>query len=180
MPTTRKFADFGKNLPYYCMDTIPDGGMCLSVFLVITQKTTGLVLMGKVNPEFAEWEHIGAINRERLLRIADKWMLPASHFIVYESPNDAVKRVLKEQLSMQNLELKGPFVYSEVYDIERANIKNHWDLEFVYTGELEKLPPQNPAWKELGFVDVNALNDKEFARNHQDILANLGIRKVSY
>jgi isopentenyldiphosphate isomerase len=134
--------------------------------------------MGNVNPECTEWEHISAINRERLVRIADKWMLPASHFIVYKSPNDAAKRVLKEQLGLKNLELKGPFAYSEVYDIERANIINNWDLEFVYTGELEKLPSRNPAWKELSFVDVKTVQDKDFARNHQDILANLGIRKA--
>jgi len=177
MPTSRRFADFGKGLPYYCMDHIPDGGMCLSVFLVLWRGTKSNVLMGRVNPEFSDWEHIGALDKSRLERLSARWMLPSSHFVLYESPEGGAKRVLKEQLGLEEVPLVGPHIYTEVYDIERANIKNHWDLEFVFLGELKGEPAPHPAWLELKFRDMKTMRDDEFARNHQDILRHLGIYK---
>jgi ADP-ribose pyrophosphatase YjhB (NUDIX family) len=159
------------------MDTIPSGGMCLSVFLVIREKGGGRVLMGKVNPDYEGWEHIGAISRDRLMRIADRWMLPASHLMVKEAPDAAAHRVLDEQLGLRRLPLSGPQVYSEVYDIPAANIKDHWDIEFIYMGELDREPPNHPAWRQIAFVDADSLGDAEFARNHSDILVNVGVRR---
>ncbi|MEM3670671.1 MAG: NUDIX hydrolase [Thermoprotei archaeon] len=176
MVTQRRFADFGKNLPYYCMDRIPEGGMCLSVFLILYNRQMSNVLLGRVNPEYVDWEHIGALDQTRLSRFSPKWMLPSSHLILYESPTEAARRVLKEQLGLDGLKLDGPHVYTEVYDIERAGLRNHWDTEFIFRGELEKEPDPHPAWLELKFRDAKTMSEEEFARNHQDILRNVGVR----
>jgi hypothetical protein len=53
-----------------------------------------MVLMGRVNPEYPAWEHIGALNKVRLERYSDKWMLPSSHLVLYESPRQAAERIL--------------------------------------------------------------------------------------
>lgn len=177
METDRKFADFGKGLPYYCMDTIPPGGMCLSVFLVLSKGNETNVLMGKVNPNYDRWSHIGALDEPRLQRHSKGWTLPSRHLILYESPEDAAKIVLQEQLGIQDVELTGPKVATEVYDIERAGLKNHWDFEFIFFGKMQRDVQAHPAWTELKFVDVSSLPDSEFARGHQDILVNAGVRR---
>ena len=61
-------------------------------------------------------------------------------------------------------------VFSEAY-----SEPTHWDMEFVFRGELDGLP-RSTAWKELRFIDVSKVPDREFARSHQDILAEVGLR----
>jgi ADP-ribose pyrophosphatase YjhB (NUDIX family) len=178
MRTDRKFADFGRGLPYYCMDTIPEGGMCLSVFLLLSKGADGSVLLGKVNPEYEYWSHIGALDQSRLERFSKAWMIPSRHLILGESPEQAASTVLREQLGLDNVQLTDPKVITEVYDIERAGLKNHWDIEFLFFGKVTGDAKPHSAWSELRFVDVSSLPDSEFARGHQDILANAGLRKL--
>jgi ADP-ribose pyrophosphatase YjhB (NUDIX family) len=159
------------------MSDIPEGGACLSVFLILWNGSKNRVLMGKVNPEYLDWEHIGALNKTRLGRYRDKWMLPSSHLVLYESPKQAAERILKEQLGLEVVKLGDPIIFTEVYDIEPANLKNHWDFEFVFLAELERNAVSHPAWAELEFVDVSTMADDSFARNHQDILAQAGLRR---
>jgi hypothetical protein len=73
--------------------------------------------------------------------------------------------------------LGDPLIFTEVYDIERANLKNHWDFEFVFLAELNRDTPNHPAWTELKFMDVYTMPDEGFARNHQDILVQAGLRR---
>jgi hypothetical protein len=76
------------------MSDIPEGGACLSTFLILWNSSKNMVLMGRVNPEYPAWEHIGALNKVRLERYSDKWMLPSSHLVLYESPRQAAERIL--------------------------------------------------------------------------------------
>jgi ADP-ribose pyrophosphatase YjhB (NUDIX family) len=147
---------------------IPEGGFCISVFVILTRRgKPNEVLLGKLDTS-AEWERIGGLNRERAELNSKGWMLPSCHLLFGESPQDAAKRVLADQLGMQDQKLQGPVVFSEVY-----GPKNHWDLEFIFTGERAEAKPHT-AWKELRFVDTSKLQQTEFARSHQDILAHVG------
>jgi hypothetical protein len=96
--------------------------------------------------------------------------------MLLESPQDAARMVLKEQLGLDNVELTGPKMMTEVYDIELLGLKNHWDFEFIFTGKITSDVRPHPAWRELKFVDVSSLPDAEFGRNHQDILVYAGAR----
>ena len=180
MSTDRVFADFYEGAESFQMSRIPDGGMCLSAFLVLWKKSRSNVLLGKVNPDY-DWIKIGALSKESTTRISSRWMLPASHLLLYESPQSAAERILVEQLDMKEaVELQGPIVFSEVYDAPKLEIKNHWDTEFVFTGEITGDAPKNHlAWSELRFVDVGAVKDSEISRSHQDILTEVGIRTRS-
>jgi hypothetical protein len=175
LPTDRKFADFGNNLPYYCMATIPQGGMCLSIFLVLSKGADNNVLMGKVNAAYDNWPHIGALDEARLKRFSNGWMLPSRHLILYEDPRNAAVTILREQLGLQNVDLAGPKVVTEVYDIERAGLKNHWDFRFIFFGKLTEDIEPHPAWTELKFINVSSLPDTAFARSHQDVLTDAGV-----
>ncbi len=171
MATERRFADFYEGALPFQMDRIPEGGMCLSAFLILWKNNRRNILLGKVNPE-VDWVRIGALSKERAEKISGRWMLPSSHLLLYESPLGAAKRISKEQLTLDWEDVKT----REFQDFSEAySDPTHWDTEFVFKGELESLP-QSPAWRELRFVDVSTVPDKEFARSHQDIVAEAGLR----
>jgi len=123
--------------------------------------------MGRLNKE-APWDHIGALDRSRVERHGSGWMLPSSHLILGEGPKEAADRILKEQLGLTDQAVSGPLVFSEVY-----GSSNHWDMEFVFTGERDQTPSSN-AWSELKFVDATDMRKEKIARSHEDILARMG------
>lgn len=154
---------------------IPAGGICLSSFLVLTN-LNGEVLMGKINPD-SDWAYYGALDSKRVNWFKEGWMLPSSHLILYESPQEAAKRIAREQLALEELELIGPKVVSEVYDNPRfPDRRNHWDIEFIFTGRLEKDLKKYPElWKELRFIDLRKIPRSSIVRSHDDIIQYSGI-----
>jgi len=180
MTTDRKFCRFNKQQETvsFGMSEVPEGGLCLSTFVVITDvRNENSALMGHLNPN-APWDHIGALDASRVEVHSKGWMLPSSHLVVYESPQDAAKRILREQLEITTLKLNGPRVVSETYTPKRfPNLPRHWDIEFIFMGKMSKndIPKKTNAWTELDFVDLNVANKKEIARSHEDILESAGL-----
>ncbi len=105
-------------------------------------------------------------------------MLPASHLIVKESPQAAAQRIAREQLELPGLALGEPRVVSEVYAPRRfPENPAHWDLEFVFRGELDVGSLPHPAaWTELRFVDLDTTPKSAIARSHEDIIESAGLR----
>jgi ADP-ribose pyrophosphatase YjhB (NUDIX family) len=156
---------------------LPDDGMCLSVFLVLSPPNReAAVLMGRVDPS-APWEEIGAIDSARLSAVGDRWMLPSSQLVFFESPDEGARRILKEQLGSDPIRLEGPAVFSEAYRRPRSTATDpHWDFHFIYRGRWPSTsPPRSPAWRELEFVDVRRLRPEEIARNQGDVLSLVGL-----
>ncbi len=157
------------------MSRVPEDGFCIAAFLVIFDRLDSKkVLMGKLNPK-AEWDHIGALDAERVQRHKDGWMLPTSHLLLFESPHDASRRILKEQLGI-DLELSEPIVFSYVRALKRIPDAKHWDLNFVFRGKAseDQIPASPKAWREIGFVEVNRVAPGSITQLHLDV-----IRKVS-
>lgn len=170
MATSRRFAHFRRDVVPPRMNEIPEGGFCISAFVVISKaKNPRQVLVGRINKK-APWDHIGALDPERVERHSRGWMLPSSALMLGESPKEAAERILKEQLAVADQPLEGPSVFSEVYGPMR-----HWDLEFIFQGERANTPA-NEAWSELMFIDVTKMRREDIARGHEDILAHVGKR----
>lgn len=168
MATERAFTRFTRTGAPPRISEIPEGGFCISSFVILHKKgRPNEVLLGKLDAS-AEWERIGGLDKDRAETNSKGWMLPGCHLIYGESPQDAAKRILTEMLGMPDQKLQGPVVFSEVY-----GPKNHWDIEFVFTGERDDVKPHS-AWRELRFVDTTRLRQADFARNHQDVLAHIG------
>ncbi len=173
MATERKFARFSRTDRPLQTREVPEGGFCISAFVVLNQSGfPNRVVMGRLNTS-AAWDHIGALDPERAEANNKGWMLPSSHLILGESPAAAADRILKEHLGLTNQTLAGPLVFSEVY-----GRLNHWDIEFVFTGERAAIAP-HPAWRELAFVDTAQARKEDIARAHEDVLAALGRWKSS-
>ncbi len=168
-----RFADFYDGALPFQMSSIPEGGMCLSAFLVLWNSDPHKVLLGKINKDY-DWIRIGALDKDGATRASKGWMLPSSHLKLFESPDDAAERILSKQLGLA-VPLKDPRIFSEVYDAPEYE-RNHWDIEFVFTGEVLRDKLAHPAWTQLEFKDVAKMKREEFARNHQDILSELGLR----
>jgi ADP-ribose pyrophosphatase YjhB (NUDIX family) len=159
------------------MPEVPEGGLCLSAFLVITDtQNPNSVLMGHLNPA-ARWDHIGALDPSRVAAHSKRWMLPSSHLMLYESPQEAAKRILKEQIGIDDLQLQGPHVISET-NTPKSSPKptRHWDIEFIFKGRISKDQlPKTGAWSELTLVDLDFTKRSEIARSHEDILESAGL-----
>ncbi len=180
MTTDRRFSRFNKSrdTAAFSITEIPDSGVCLSAFLILTETgEPSRVLMGRMNPE-APWDHIGALDPKRVEVHSRGWMLPSSHLIYLESPQDAARRIAREQLELPDIELSGPQVESEAYAPKRfPGSPRHWDIEFLFRGELAaSAVPRAAAWKELSFVDLRRTTKAEIARSHEDVIESAGLR----
>ena len=102
--------------------------------------------------------------------------MPSSHLLVYESPQEAAKRILREQLDL-DLTLSGPDVVSETYTPKRfPDLPRHWDIEFIFKGKLSAdRVPKPHAWSNLAFVNLDITKKSEIARSHEDVLESAGL-----
>ncbi len=178
MATNRRFCRFSKSpsTASFSVTEIPVDGLCLSSFVILhSWSTPSAVLMGHLNPA-APWDHLGALDAERVAAHHAGWMLPSSHLIFGESPEEAARRILREQLGLGDRPLSGPRVVSEVYaPTRRATAGGHWDLEFLFQGNASDSELTTPeAWTELRFVDTRRVSRAEIARSHDDVLASAG------
>jgi ADP-ribose pyrophosphatase YjhB (NUDIX family) len=177
--TDRQFCRFNKSpeTASFSVTEIPPDGLCLSAFLIVTEaRHARWVLMGHMNPE-APWDHIGALDPGRVEAHRHGWMLPSSHIMFKEAPEDAAHRIAREQLELPTLDVSASGVFSEVYAPRRfAGNREHWDLEFLFRAKLaEGRVPRPNAWSELRFVDTETARKAEIARSHEDILAHAGL-----
>lgn len=179
MAEPRRFARFRPRIPAgdRALWNVPDRGLCLSAFVILHERgRPERVLVGKINPA-APWERLGALDPDRRRVSEGRWILPASQLLWFESPDDAASRVGAEMLGRPELELQGPDVYSEAYGRDDVSgIDRHWDLQFVFHGELDRPPSPLPdAWSDLRFVEVPRTPRSEFGRNHGDVLELVGL-----
>lgn len=177
MTTDRRFCRLNKlgDVPFG-MPEVPEGGLCLSAFLLITEPGhSERVLMGHLNPA-APWDHIGALDASRTAVHSRGWMLPSSHLLLHESPDEAARRIATEQLERPDVRLGEARVVSEVYTPRRfPELVKHWDLEFLFRGEWPGgAAPRAAAWTDLQFVDTTTTPKSAIARSHEDVLASAG------
>jgi ADP-ribose pyrophosphatase YjhB (NUDIX family) len=156
---------------------VPSDGMCLSAFLVLrSANEPAKVLLGKIEPT-AAWRDLSALGPDRVDRLRNLWMLPASQLLLLESPDDAARRIAREQLGIELRELPVPRIFSETASRPGMEGRDpHWDILFVY--ELPwtaDTPPTSAAWSQLQMVDVSQTSRKEFGRGHSDVLGLVGV-----
>src|SRR2546428_12572008 len=180
MTTDRRFSRFSKSpaTAAFSVTEIPEEGVCLSAFLIVTEAHDARkVLMGHMNPK-ARRDHIGALDPSRVEAHSHGWMLPSSHLIFRESPDDAARRIAREQLELPDLALSGPNVVSEVYTPRRfPGNPPHSGIEFLVRGQLAAADAPHPtAWEELAFVDLRRMSKSEIARSHEDVIESAGLR----
>lgn len=156
---------------------VPSDGMCLSAYLVVRPPSDERkVLLGRLDPS-AEWLEVGGLTPDRVRSIGDRWMLPSCHLLLLESPDDAARRIAREQLASELPRVEGLSVHSEGYRRPGETEGDpHWDLQFVYRVRWSSdRPPVAPVWRELAFRDLDRLPREEIARAQGDVLDLVGL-----
>ena len=152
---------------------VPKGGTCLSAFLVLKGKDG--VLVGKMaKPDL--WVKNFFVGESFAPKYASsgKWILPASHLKYGESPDDAAKRILTEQLGLSGVKMNLSEVQSHLSGNPNDSDAAHWDICFIYEGKVTKAV-QKPEWfSELAFMKASKLSVDDFTRGHGDVLKEFG------
>jgi ADP-ribose pyrophosphatase YjhB (NUDIX family) len=131
-----------------------------------------------VNPD-GPWGEVAALDGDRLLALAGRWILPACQLLFFESPEEAARRIATEQLRRADVKIPAPQVFSESYARGSGRTGDpHWDLHFIFKtdwpgGDLSD--SLGTLWSELAFVPVKTTPLSAFGRGHGDILSLAGI-----
>lgn len=156
--------------------TVPPAGICLSAFVLVGDpKNPNLVILGRPSAS-APWAELGNLEPGSLAALQEHWVLPASHLVEFESPQAAGARIVREQLGIEHLDLRGPEVASEAYTSPASPENgNHWDLEFVFRADWPHgRELHSPAFKELRLIDTRTIGATNLGRGHGDILIHAG------
>ena len=159
MPT---FAHFDDRNP-------PSGALCLSAFLV-AEDSEGL-LVGRMRRS-TEWNHLDRVEVERVIE-SGRWVLPASHLHIGETPFEAARRIVKEQLAAPSYEVRECSIFSHHRASPDRHPASHWDLCFVFEADVQLTG--TPSWfEELRRIPRRSIRHELFARGHGDIVADMG------
>lgn len=152
---------------------VPDDGLCLNVFLILSEPGhPDRVLLGRIDPR-APWETIGGMSRARIDSMGDRWMLPARQLFLFEDPTEAAQAIARDLLELPGLALVGPQVTSEAWERPTpVGAGRHWDLSFLFRGTWPAgRPLRLGPWRELAFLAPGTLTDAQVGRGHLDVLA---------
>jgi hypothetical protein len=158
-----KLARFG---PLDRYNPPPAAGMCISVFALL--RDDGGLLVG-VSETGGKWDSEWLPSNRKDTDEPDQepvlWRLPSAYLIEGEHPEDALKRVVQGQLGVRAFQHSNPRVlsYSEPSSWYPGN--RHWDLAFAYEVTASQEPRKRPHWKELLFLDVKELRERNFGWN---------------
>src|SRR2546428_8434726 len=100
MPTDRKFCRFATSDRPLQTREIPEGGICLSAFVVLSESGhRDRVLMGHIDPSTG-WDHLGAPAPDRAPLLSEGCMLTSSHLVFGQLPHAAPDRRLNNHLRL--------------------------------------------------------------------------------
>ena len=158
-----EFAPFEEGMP------LP-ATVCLSSFLV-SEDAEGL-LVGRMKSA-KEWSLLDGVESIEKIIETGRWVLPASHLQIGETPSAAATRIAKEQLEASSFDLRASAVFSHSRPVPSLSRTLHWDLCFVFEGDIDL--PRTPAWfAELKRLPLRFIHHDLFARDHGDIVADMG------
>jgi len=170
-----------KTKALFSKDNVPPGGTCLSSFVIVSNGQR--ILVGKMDhPEI--WVERFLVGPAFAPRYADsgKYVLPARHLHWYESPFEAARSILRDQvgLGVPGNKISLADVQSYVSgDINDEKEPPHWDICFVYQAHVSKnlaAKLRRPEWfSELGFKPLRGLKQDDFTRGHGDVLQTAGM-----
>ncbi len=163
-----KFVRYGPP-PRYRM---PEAGFCASSFVLV--RNGGKVLAG-IAREHRRWReqwqpNINAYRPQDQEAEFRSWRLPAAYLYEGEHPDDAARRVLRDQLAVPPKKLERPVIYSFYDPSSWYRGARHYDLCFVYEipGNAPRAVP--PWWERLEFVGPRFLRGRELGSAMSDLV----------
>jgi len=165
----------------FSKDNVPPGGTCLSSFVLVSNGRR--ILVGKIGkPEIWVERFLVGPKFAPVYAASGKYVLPARHLHWYESPLEAARSVLRDQVGLDVPQGKISLVDVQSYvsgDINDEKEPPHWDICFVYQAQVSRSLAANlrrPKWfSELAFKPLGSLKRDDFTRGHGDVLQMVGM-----
>ena len=151
---------------------IPEGGVCISSFVVLKRRNA--ILMATVGNVDMWMERFALPPKKSLWE--GKWLLPACHLKYGEHPDKAAERVMEEMLGLKEYSLSSGQVQSHLTKDEEVAGTRHWDICFVYSASSSAQQiPKKPWFQEISFRDLETLRPSEIGRSQADVLKRFGL-----
>jgi ADP-ribose pyrophosphatase YjhB (NUDIX family) len=175
-PVRTRWARFGETDRRW-FTHLPQGAFCVSAFLIVTNRT-GDVLLGQPR-EHPDWPEKGCVPTWRVREFIREgcWILPASHFRMYEAPRAAAARVARTWAGIPRADVRLVDVTSELFPTGRYRRSGHsrqrlyhWAVCFVFQTRADRISRVPPGWKELRFFSSNEIRATPVGRGHGDII----------
>ncbi len=155
----------------------PAGGFCISVFAVI-RRGNKVLLVKPTNRRkwLTEWSpNIRLMNQERLKKFTKSWLFPGGYVREGEAPEEALKRILKEQLGIKSFSA-GPGKLYNFYDPSNIFPGNmHWDYCFVFKVKTNEEIRKRPWFSSIEFVDPRDFGRDDFTSAQGDLALAIGL-----
>lgn len=156
----------------------PGAGMCISAFAVMRRGDK--VVLGQPSLEhFDRWTDAWVsgwlmYSKQEVAALHDHWRLPSSYLLEGEHPDDALRRIMRDQLGVRGYTASSPSVFSATWPSDWYPGQRHWDLAFVY--EVRAALPRRvpPWWRTLAWADPRGLPRRAFGWN-DDLMEALGL-----
>jgi ADP-ribose pyrophosphatase YjhB (NUDIX family) len=170
-----------KTKALFSRDNVPPGGTCLSSFVVVLNGHS--VLVGKMDrPEIWIERFLVGPSRAPVYAASGRYVLPARHLHWYESPLEAARSVLRDQVGLDVPESRISLVDVQSHvsgDVNDEKEPPHWDICFLYQTKVSKslaAKLSRPQWfSELTFKPLGSLKQSDFTRGHGDVLQTAGL-----
>jgi len=163
---------------------VTPGGTCLSTFVLVSIGQN--VLVGKMTrPEIWTERFLVGPSFAPVYTSSGKYVLPARHLHWYESPLEAARSVMQDQVGLDVP--KGKISLADVQSFVSGETTNedeppHWDICFIYRTRVSKTQAsrlRRPLWfSELSFKSLRELGPGDFTRGHGDVLQAAGMLKA--
>jgi ADP-ribose pyrophosphatase YjhB (NUDIX family) len=173
-PVTERWARLGKWNPSMLVHT-SDAGVCLSAFVVARRGNSVLVCRPRGSdawPKKGDYPKHLAVK----LELEGAWLMPATHLLMEESPDNAAQRIAREWVGLVG---RPRFVmvqsHTRPHSLWRRNAEGkHWDICFVYELAVRGIPKTRPWWSEMRIVPFSQVRRMKMGRGHKDILKAAG------
>jgi hypothetical protein len=148
---------------------VPQGGACLSSFVIARKGNSILVGKMKISDVWIEKFLMGP-NFAPKYAASNKYLLPARHLILGEHPSETARKIVSDMLLARGSKPKLLGVQSHLSGDTSNPDTCHWDVCFLYQTTL-KGKVARPEWfSELDYVPLRSLHPENFTRGHGDVL----------
>ena len=179
LPLPERYARFGApNRKLFIH--VPRGGVCLSAFVVVRNQR-GDALLGRPRLH-RTWPERGCLPLWRVREITreGEWILPASHLLMGEAPEDAARRIARIWLGLPKAKPRFAGIDSSQFPTAEPagsgrtpHRQYHWTLCFLYELRRERLPRPSPLWEEQRYFSKDRIKTLKIGRLHRDVLLAL-------
>lgn len=151
------------------------GGFCISVFAIV--RDGGKVLLGKPqhHPRWVQewapnWSIYDPISLSEEYR---RWRFPSSYISAGEAPKETLQRVMQDQLSAPQYEMKTHTLRNYYGPSRRYPGEMHWDYVFLFEVAIPQLPDTPPWYSTLEYRDLSQMKEVEFGSAQGALLSEV-------